>query len=108
MNTEFKQMDKITFSEAQKMCIGTGHTMWHLKWYPRLESEYPDCSYFICQAGKLYTDSKAHLAVVISNRKAELQHQLREWKKDGRNHPLIEFYEEEIRKEELVICIKKG
>ena len=89
-------MEKIKFSEAVKMCQGTGHMLWHIKWYPRLELEYPDCSHFVVQAGKDYTEAKYHLAVVIHNRKAEIRQKLREWKREGRDHPMREFLEEEL------------
>ena len=90
-------MDKITFSQALKMCRGTGHTLWHIQWYPRLEGEYPDCSHFVVQARKDHRDSKFHLAVVIANRAAELRHKINEWRREGRNHPMIEVYEAEIK-----------
>ena len=51
-------MEKITFSEGVKMCRGTGHMLWHLKWYPPLEREHPDCSHFVVQGGKDYRDAK--------------------------------------------------
>ena len=89
-------MDKITFSEALKMCQATGHAMWHIKWYPPLERKYPDCSHFVVQAFKDWRDPKGHLAVVIHDRKAEIQHQLRQWKREGRDHPMREFLEEEL------------
>ena len=90
-------MEKITFSEGVKMCRGTGHTLWHIKWYPPLEREHPDCSHFVVQGGKDYRDAKFHLAVVIHNRAAELRHKIQEWQREGRNHPMIEVYEEEIK-----------
>lgn len=90
-------MEKITFSKGLKMCQGTGHTLWHIKWYPPLERNYPDCSHFVVQAGKEHRDPKSHLAVVIHNRAAELRHKIQEWRREGRNHPMIEVYEEEIK-----------
>ena len=91
-------MNKIKFSEAVKMCQGTGHTLWHINWYPPLERKYPDCSHFVVQAGKDYTNASFQLAVVIHNRAAELRHKINEWRREGRNHPMIEFHEEEIQK----------
>lgn len=82
------------------MTTGTGHTLWHIKWYPRLEREYPDCSHFVVQTGKDYRDAKFHLAVVIADRAAEIRQKLREWERDGTDHPLREFLEEEL--EELI------
>ena len=90
-------MEKITFSEAQKMCQGTGHTLWHIRWYPPLERKYPDCSHFVVQSGEEHRDPKSHLALVIRNRAAELRHKIREWKRERRNHPMIEVYEDEIK-----------
>ena len=46
---------------------------------------------------KNYRDPKSHLALVIYNRAAELRHKIQEWKREGRNHPMIEVYEEEIK-----------
>ena len=89
-------MDKIRFSEAEKMCRGTGHKLWHIQWYPPLERKYPDCSHFVVQAGKEYLDPKGHLAVVLYDRKAEIRAKLREWKREGRDHPMREFLEEEL------------
>ena len=90
-------MEKITFSKAQKMCQGTGHHLWHIKWYPRLERDYPDCSHFVVQSGKEHRDPKSHLAVVIANRAAEIRQKLREWGREGRDHPMREFLEEELK-----------
>lgn len=90
-------MEKITFSEAEKMCRGTGHTLWHIKWYPPLEREYPDCSHFVVQGGKDWRDPKSHLAIVLFDRKAEIRAKLREWKREGTDHPLREFLEEELK-----------
>ena len=90
-------MEKITFSEGVKMCRGAGHMLWHIRWYPPLEGAHPDCSHFVVQGGKDYRDPKSHLAVVIHNRAAELRHKIQEWQREGRNHPMIEVYEEEIK-----------
>ena len=54
-------------------------------------------SHFVVQGGKDYRDAKFHLAVVIHNRAAELRHKIQEWQREGRNHPMIEVYEEEIK-----------
>ena len=89
-------MEKIKFSEAEKMCRGTGHTLWHIRWYPPLERKYPDCSHFVSQAGKDYLDPKSHLAVVLYDRKAEIRAKLREWKREGRDHPMRESLEAEL------------
>ena len=78
------------------MCQGTGHTLWHIKWYPPLERKYPDCSHFVCQVGREHRDPKGHLAVVIYNRAAELRHKLSEWQREGRDHPLRETLEAEL------------
>ena len=90
------------------MCQGTGHTLWHIKWYPRLERDYPDCSHFGSQVGIDYRDPKSHLAVVIANRAAELRHKINEWKREGRNHPMIEVYEAEIQEIEATGKVNQG
>ena len=91
------ELEKITLSKGEKMCQGTGHTIWHINWYPPLECKNPDCSHFVSQFGKDYKDPTGHLAVVIYDRKAIIRRKLRKWEHEGRNHPMREFLEEELK-----------
>ena len=87
-------MDKITFAKAVKMCQGTGHTLWHIRWYPPLERENPDCSHFVVSRGGDHRDRKSHLALVIRNIRAERRQRLQELRKEGR-HAMAEILEEQ-------------
>ena len=92
-------MDKITFTKAIKMCRDTGHTLWHIKWYPPLEREHPDCSHFVVSRGGDHRERKYHLALVIRNERAERRHRLQELRKEGRN-AMAEILEEQWQAEE--------
>ena len=93
-------MEKITFSEAQKMCRGTGHTLWHIKWYPPLARESPDCSHFVVSRGGDHRERKYHLALVIRNIRAERRHRLQELRKEGRR-AMAEILEEQWQAEKI-------